>query len=206
MTSVRLLVLVCTALAFACGPRRAAAPAGAPDLIVLLPDSGGTVGRASVTNPLGAIELDRARAATTVIPGRAPAAAVILDEATVAATFGDALAGMPRPPQSFLLYFRLDSDALTDESRATLPNIAKALSSYSVPEVIAIGHTDTTGDRKTNIALGLTRANTVRRLLIDAGLEASLIEAASLGEADLLIPTPDDTSEPRNRRVEITVR
>jgi outer membrane protein OmpA-like peptidoglycan-associated protein len=46
----------------------------------------------------------------------------------------------------------------------------------------------------------------VRNLLVEAGLAASAIDVASFGEADLLVPTADDTPESRNRRVEITVR
>ena len=37
-------------------------------------------------------------------------------------------------------------------------------------------------------------------------LDKTTIELVSHGEAALLIPTPDETPEPRNRRVEITVR
>jgi outer membrane protein OmpA-like peptidoglycan-associated protein len=33
-----------------------------------------------------------------------------------------------------------------------------------------------------------------------------MIEARSHGEAELLVPTRDNVSEPKNRRVEITVR
>jgi outer membrane protein OmpA-like peptidoglycan-associated protein len=199
-------VVACAGLAFACGPRRAAVPAPALDVVVLLPDSSGTVGRATVSNQAGSTALTEARAATTIVRGQAPAPVFVMDEATVAATFGDALATLPRAPQSFVLYFQLDSNELTDESRARLPEVLKAVAPYSVPELVAIGHTDTTGDRKGNFVLGLSRANTVRGLLINAGLEASLIEVVSHGETDLMIQTPDDTFEPRNRRVEITVR
>ena len=55
-------------------------------------------------------------------------------------------------------------------------------------------------------ALGLKRAATVRQLLIDTGIEASLVEINSHGEGNPLIRTPDSTPEPRNRRVEIAVR
>jgi outer membrane protein OmpA-like peptidoglycan-associated protein len=33
-----------------------------------------------------------------------------------------------------------------------------------------------------------------------------MIEVASHGEGDLLVHTPDETPEPRNRRVDISVR
>jgi outer membrane protein OmpA-like peptidoglycan-associated protein len=71
---------------------------------------------------------------------------------------------------------------------------------------VIIGHTDTMGDPKANVALGLKRAMSVRGILVDAGLAASTVEVTSHGEADLLVKTSNNTPEPRNRRVEITVR
>jgi outer membrane protein OmpA-like peptidoglycan-associated protein len=46
----------------------------------------------------------------------------------------------------------------------------------------------------------------VRNLLINAGVDAAQIQVTSLGETDLLVHTPDETAEPRNRRVDIIVR
>ena len=46
----------------------------------------------------------------------------------------------------------------------------------------------------------------VRNLLVNAGLDGSTIEATSVGELDPVVKTPDETPEPRNRRVEIAVR
>jgi outer membrane protein OmpA-like peptidoglycan-associated protein len=71
---------------------------------------------------------------------------------------------------------------------------------------MVVGHTDTVGTPASNYELGLRRATIVRDLLIGAGLDASTIEATSHGEGNLLVPTPDDTAEPRNRRVEIVVQ
>ena len=45
----------------------------------------------------------------------------------------------------------------------------------------------------------------MNRLIGDL-LDASAINVTSHGEATLLVPTADDVSEARNRRVEITVR
>jgi outer membrane protein OmpA-like peptidoglycan-associated protein len=52
----------------------------------------------------------------------------------------------------------------------------------------------------------LKRATFVQRLLVTAGLDAAIIEVLSHGEADPAIKTPNNTAEPRNRRVEIVVR
>ncbi len=210
MTSRGALLLVCIALTVACGPRRVATQTDGPDLpdlIALLPEpEGGATGQATVANKLGSVDLDAERETVSVLPGQAPARVVTLGKAELNAIFGDTLGSMPRPPQFFVLYFRFESDELTDFSRALLPQVLKAVVSFPAPEVVAVGHTDTTGDGKANVALGLNRANAVRTLLIGAGLDASLIEVTSYGEADLLVKTPDETAEPRNRRVEIAVR
>ena len=113
---------------------------------------------------------------------------------------------MPPAPRHFTLHFRFESDALTAESAALVPEILRTVKELAVPEVVVVGHTDTMGDPKANLALGLKRAISVRGILVDAGLASSVVEATSHGEADLLVKTPDNTAEPRNRRVEITVR
>ena len=62
------------------------------------------------------------------------------------------------------------------------------------------------GTTTANFELGMKRATAVRDLLVQAGLESAAIAITSHGEGELLIPTADDVPEPRNRRVEISVR
>ncbi len=87
-----------------------------------------------------------------------------------------------------------------------IPAILQAVKAIPVPEVAVVGHTDTMGDAKANVALGLKRAMSVRNILIQAGLAPSTVDVSSHGEADLLVKTRNNTPEPRNRRVEISVR
>lgn len=195
-------------LVSACGPQRIQVTKRASqDQIVLLPDPGdGAVGRAAVSTTSGSVELAEARDSTLVSANRPPAPVAKMSEAEVSRLFGEVLSGLPRPPLRFTLYFRFESDELTEESRALVARILQAVKERPPPDVVVVGHTDTTGPAGTNIDLGLKRADMVRTLLLDAGLAASFIDVTSHGEADLLVPTPDETSEPRNRRVEITVR
>jgi outer membrane protein OmpA-like peptidoglycan-associated protein len=120
--------------------------------------------------------------------------------------FGDALSALPPAPTHFMLFYKFDSDELTDESRALVPRILQSVKERPYPDVLIIGHTDTTGTATSNYTLGLRRATAVRTMLVEAGLDASFVEATSHGEADLLVQTADNVAEPRNRRVEITVR
>jgi outer membrane protein OmpA-like peptidoglycan-associated protein len=191
-----------------CRPRRI--PPAAPhaqDLVVLLPDpDDGAVGGAVVSNPAGSVDLSAARASTVVSANQPPGPVIVMSEIDAQRLFGDVLAALPPAAQHFILYFRFESEELTEESRALLPQILQAVRGRPFPDVAVIGHTDTTGTLAGNFELALRRANSIRVRLVDAGVTPSLIEVTSHGEADLLVKTADEVLEPRNRRVEITVR
>lgn len=212
MRTPRPVVLVPLALAAAlgaaCGPRRVSAPARpAQALVVLLPDADtGRTGRASVSNQAGSVDLGSERDAALATANRRPGPVMTLSEAEVARVFGGALSALPPIPSRFTLYFRFESDELTDESHALVPDILNSVKTRSFPDVVIVGHTDTMGAPPANIELGLKRATTVRNLLVAAGLDPATIEVTSHGEAELLVATADDVPEPRNRRVEIAVR
>ena len=204
-----LVVTIAVVLAAACSPRRIAQPPRPPPptLIVLLPDpESGTTGRARVSNEFGSADVAAPRAATRVTADGPPGPVSTMSEADVKRLFGDALAALPPAPRHFTLQFRFESDALTAASAAVVPEILRAVTGLSVPEVVVVGHTDTMGDPGANLALGLRRAISVRDILVEAGLAPSTIAVSSHGEADLLVETPNNTAGPRNRRVEITVR
>ena len=131
---------------------------------------------------------------------------MFVDEAEIQRIFGAALAVVPEAPRHFNLYFELGSDTLTAESKALAAEVVSTVRARSAPDVTVIGHTDTTDTAANNAALGLRRAVLIRDLLVQAGLDGALVEVASHGESDLLVPTPDNTAEPKNRRVEVSVR
>ena len=196
-------------LGAACGPKRVEGPARpAPQaLVALLPDSRtGATGRAIVSSEAGSVELAAERDATLATTNRRPGTVTTLSKTDVNRLFGEALAALPRAPDHFTLFFRFESNELTDESRALVREILRAVKDRPAPEVAIVGHTDTMGTPAANRALGLKRAMMVRALLVNAGLDRAMIEVTSHGEGDLLVRTPDETPEPRNRRVEIAVR
>jgi outer membrane protein OmpA-like peptidoglycan-associated protein len=196
------------ALTAACGPKHIAGPTRpGRALVALLPDSDtGATGRALVSSAAGTADLSAERDATLATTNGGPGPVTTLSQADVDKLFGDALSALPRAPGHFTLYFRFESNQLTDESRALVPQILRAVKDRSDPEVAIVGHTDTMGTSAANVELGLKRAMMVRALLVNAGLDPSVIEVTSHGEGNPLVRTPDETPEPRNRRVEISVR
>ena len=62
------------------------------------------------------------------------------------------------------------------------------------------------GDADKNELLAQQRAEQVSLLLTSGNIRIENIEITSHGKRNQLVHTPDNTDEPRNRRVEITVR
>lgn len=187
----------------------AARPVLAPtrnDLYVVLPDREGKAGAVTVTTPGARQEvLDRPFAGARISePGRLETTAVPAEE--VRQIFDATLDALPLRPVSFILYFHEGTDVLTPDSRQAVAGVFAEVARRPAAEVIVIGHTDRVGTMQSNDALSLQRAERVRTELVTLGAEAGRIEIAGRGERELLVPTEDDVPEPRNRRVEITIR
>jgi outer membrane protein OmpA-like peptidoglycan-associated protein len=129
-----------------------------------------------------------------------------LDAQRVKQDFGPTLAALPPRAATFTLYFERDSDELTPQSQAELTKVFAELKRHPAPDIMVIGHTDTVGGLAHNDQLSKARAERMRELLIQKGLPADHITVAGRGKRELLIPTEDNVEEPRNRRVEISVR
>jgi outer membrane protein OmpA-like peptidoglycan-associated protein len=127
-------------------------------------------------------------------------------EDEIRSTFGSTLSALPGRPTSFILYFLEGRDELTDESRAELDRVFAELKRRPLPDIVVIGHTDTKGELAYNDRLSLARAEKMRDMMVSLGIPAERIQAAGRGKRELLVPTEDNISEPRNRRVEINVR
>jgi len=120
--------------------------------------------------------------------------------------FGSALAAQPTRPVSFFLYFLADTDELTPDSKRVVGQIFAEIARRPAPEIVVIGHTDRVGAVAYNDALSLKRAEKVRDDLLKLAIPKVRISVAGRGEREPLVPTADEVSEPRNRRVEISVR
>ena len=204
LTSIPLLTACAAPRPLAVAPPPAAEPKNA---VVLLPDADGQVGRVIVSNQAGQRTLDRAGTATRILDaGTAPTEPTTMSAAEIEATFGAALAAQPTPPRHFILYFDQGSTELTPGSRSDFPAIVAVVREYASVDTSVVGHADTAGDARTNLELSLRRALAVGALLAAAGVDPGALEITSHGEANPLVPTGDNVSEPRNRRVEVTVR
>ena len=181
--------------------------AGKGNLFILMPDADGKVGKIAISNPAGTQVLDMAGQATYVESiEEAPEAPIQMDLKEIDKIFAPALAAQPEAPDIFLLYFKAGTSDLTDESKKLLPQIIRTIKERHSVDTSVIGHADTVGDADLNTKLSHKRAVGVARFLTDSGIDPDILDITSHGEANLLVKTPDNTDEPRNRRVAITVR
>lgn len=203
MRAVNLRLLAALALA-----TLLAACSQTPDnLVVLLPEADGSVGSVVVTSPEGSQTLSAAGQATGVdAADEQPVEAFTLTDEEVQKTFGAAIGAQPVLPVVFILYFETGGAVLTPDSAKQLPEVAAAAKARPVPDISVVGHTDRVGSNAVNVPISIERANAVRDLLVREGLDPAIIEVSSHGEENPLIPTEDEVAEPRNRRVEVTVR
>ncbi len=174
---------------------------------VLLEEEDGSVGSIVIENEGGSQVIDAPLQVTQVTSATAaPSEPEAISEQEVEETWGATIEANPLQPKTFILYFIVGSNRLTNESQAQLPEILEAIKEFPAAEVAVVGHTDRTGTARRNAQLALQRAEAIRDLLIAEGLDPALIEVDSHGEDNPLIATDDDVPEPRNRRVEVTVR
>ena len=171
---------------------------------VVLPNADGSSGAITVSDGQNSVLLDKPYAASE--EKRGTVTATTSDSQQVQQIFGSALAAQPILPSHFRLYFFRDTETLTPESVVEYKKVFEDIKRRSVYQVEVIGYTDTLGTQQHNQELSLKRADAIRDRLVHDGLSATSISVAGRGELDSAVPTAAQVSEPRNRRVEITVR
>ena len=129
-----------------------------------------------------------------------------MTEQTVRSSYGVLLDGLPPAPKVVVLYFQEGTAELVPDSLASLQSLFTEVAARPGAEVQATGHTDRVGKLEDNDELSRLRAETVRSMLIARGMQVDLVRAVGRGEREPLIATDDEVAEPRNRRVEVTVR
>jgi outer membrane protein OmpA-like peptidoglycan-associated protein len=110
------------------------------------------------------------------------------------------------PSVNLTVNFPTGSAALTPAAEHSLDALGHALTTSDLSgfHFRIEGHTDTVGTPDANRTLSQKRAEAVAAYLeTKFGVGAAKLNAVGVGQDDLLVPTPDQTPEPKNRRVKI---
>ena len=99
----------------------------------------------------------------------------------------------------FTVYFKFDSDNLTEASEGAVFDIMQKVRSHKPKTVHIVSHADLVGTAKYNKALSEMRAITLQKLIKDAG--AKKVSVSAMGDTNPIV----DTKKPNqtNRRAVI---
>jgi outer membrane protein OmpA-like peptidoglycan-associated protein len=99
--------------------------------------------------------------------------------------------------------FAVDEATVRPDFRSALHEVAAAfLMRPEAANLVVVGHTDSTGPAEYNQRLSVRRAEAVRTVLVEAGVEASRIDLRGFGLTQPVASNGDGTGRAMNRRVE----
>ena len=101
--------------------------------------------------------------------------------------------------------FEFDSARLTSQAEGRLDNVAEALQSSASMSVRVSGHTDSIGSDSYNKQLSQDRADSVKRYLVDQGIESTRLTTMGYGESRPVASNDTAAGRAQNRRVELDV-
>jgi len=199
--------LVAAPLVLAAPPAAAQGNPSSDQIIQSLKPTGNLLGGGTrgirVANPNAPQETPQAAA-----PGAAPGATSSATPVTQAAgpTRTAAAGAVSEPSVSLSVQFATGSADLTPGARQTLDQLGKAVTSADLAQYRfrIEGHTDTVGAADYNKALSQQRADAVAAYLEGKfGVSMNRLQTVGMGEDGLLVPTPPNTPNERNRRVAV---
>lgn len=112
----------------------------------------------------------------------------------------------PPPTKAWMVFFDTNSTTLSQQGATTVGEAANVAKSVPNARVTVTGYTDTDGSPAYNQQLSARRADAVKNALVSNGIAPQAISMNGAGEGGLLIETPDQTKNEKNRRVQIVVQ
>lgn len=101
--------------------------------------------------------------------------------------------------------FDLDSDVVRPGLYNELDRIAQIMVKYPQTSILVEGHTDSTGSETYNQQLSERRANSVKNLLVQRGVQAYRVNILGYGESRPVATNATPEGRQMNRRVEIRI-
>jgi peptidoglycan-associated lipoprotein len=131
------------------------------------------------------------------------------EEASARVTVNTAAAtsAAPQPSESDLfaknvkdVFFDFNKSDLRPDQTGSAGNDAQFLSQHSDIKILVEGHCDDRGSEEYNLALGASRANSLKESLTNQGVSATRISTVSYGKEKPFCTTNDDQCWQENRR------
>ena len=105
-----------------------------------------------------------------------------------------------------IFLFDYDSFVIKPEYQSAIDTHARFLTANKNKKLAIEGHTDESGGREYNLALGQKRAEAVRRALALLGVADAQVEAVSFGEEKPADAASNESAYAKNRRAELNYK
>jgi len=103
------------------------------------------------------------------------------------------------------LNFDTGTTRLTPESQPTVTTLVSIMKCYPNSQYRLEGHTDNTGDPAANKTLSVDRANAIRDLLVQGGIDTSRLSTEGYGADKPIASNDTEEGRAKNRRTELIV-
>lgn len=104
-----------------------------------------------------------------------------------------------------VIEFENASSQLTQSGKRVLDEMTETLKKLNVKKIDLIGHTDDTGTRAQNMALSMSRADSVKIYLVAKGLPSEIMGTTGMGPDQPVMSNANEEGRKRNRRIEFRV-
>ena len=101
--------------------------------------------------------------------------------------------------------FDFDKATVRPESYGEIRSLADFMQQYPQTTTVVEGHTDAVGSDQYNQRLSERRAQAVRDVLVQQGVDASRVESVGYGESQPIADNSTEAGRQLNRRVEAEV-
>jgi flagellar motor protein MotB len=100
-----------------------------------------------------------------------------------------------------VINFAAGSNDIPDANKAVLDKAATLIKAIPNLKITITGHTDSSGNEKSNVALSTTRAKSVASYLVSQGVTASSLTANGVGSSQSIADDATEEGKLKNRRI-----
>lgn len=125
-----------------------------------------------------------------------------------ASSFRDYLTSAARDPNRefpLTIEFEVDSATVTSASVPDVEALAKIMQENPGLTISVEGHTSSEGDEMANQELSQERADTVRQMLVEKGIDPNRVTATGMGSAKPVADNSTEEGKQKNRRISVKV-
>jgi len=101
------------------------------------------------------------------------------------------------------IYFESGAAEPNQQSQDQILATTALINTHKDVNILIKGHSDDTGDTKTNTVLSLTRSNYMKNALVELGIDARRIKVEGVGSLEPIAPNNTPEGRNSNRRIEL---